>query len=114
MAILRIPDENRSLQEHDEVRDFLAGIGIDYEYWDPVTGVLPVWRQQKREICIYSPGSVLAQQLLFRSVAYGDLTPHIAAFFDMWVGSKTQSEATEKLSNRWRVILAMFYLSPTP
>ena len=41
MAILRIPDENRSLQEHDEVRDFLTGIGIDYEYWDPMTGVPP-------------------------------------------------------------------------
>ena len=39
MAIVRIPDENRSLQEHDEVRDYLAAIGIDYEYWEPVTGV---------------------------------------------------------------------------
>ena len=39
MAIVRIPDENRSLQEHDEVRDYLAAIGIDYEYCEPVTGV---------------------------------------------------------------------------
>jgi 1,2-dihydroxy-3-keto-5-methylthiopentene dioxygenase len=41
MAVVRIPDENRSLQEHDEVRDFLVGIGIDYEYWEPMTGVSP-------------------------------------------------------------------------
>src|SRR5215475_2869523 len=41
MAIVHIPDENRSLQEHDEVREFLAGIGIDYEYWEPPTGVAP-------------------------------------------------------------------------
>jgi 1,2-dihydroxy-3-keto-5-methylthiopentene dioxygenase len=41
MAILRIPDENRSLQEHDEIRDFLTGIGIDYERWEPVAGVPP-------------------------------------------------------------------------
>ncbi len=34
MAVLRIPDENRSLREHDEVRDYLAGIGIDYEHWE--------------------------------------------------------------------------------
>jgi enolase-phosphatase E1 len=27
------------------------------------------WRLQKREICIYSSGSVLAQQLLFRSTS---------------------------------------------
>ncbi len=34
MAVLRIPDENRSLREHGEVRDYLAGIGIDYEHWE--------------------------------------------------------------------------------
>jgi len=34
MAVLRIPDENRSLQEQSEVCDYLAGIGIDYERWD--------------------------------------------------------------------------------
>jgi enolase-phosphatase E1 len=40
------------------------------------------WRRQNRDICIYSSGSVLAQQNLFRTVASGDLTPQIAAFFD--------------------------------
>ena len=34
MAVIRIPDENRSLREHDEVRDYLAGMGIDYERWE--------------------------------------------------------------------------------
>ena len=34
MAVLRIPDENRSLREHDELRDYLAGIGIDYQRWE--------------------------------------------------------------------------------
>ena len=42
MAILRIPDENRSLQEHDEIRDFLTGIGIDYERWEPVAAFRPM------------------------------------------------------------------------
>ena len=41
MAIVRIPDENRLLQEHNEVRDYLTGIGIDYEYWEPVTDLPP-------------------------------------------------------------------------
>src|SRR5260370_37949411 len=36
VAVLRIPDENRSLRERDEVRDYLAGIGIDYERWEAV------------------------------------------------------------------------------
>jgi enolase-phosphatase E1 len=56
------------------------------------------WLQQKRKICIYSSGSVLAQQLLFRSVASGDLTPYIAAFFDTRVGSKTQTESYRKIA----------------
>ena len=56
------------------------------------------WRRQKREICIYSSGSVLAQQLLFRNVASGDLTSHIAAFFDTRVGSKTQTESYRKIA----------------
>ena len=34
MAVVRIPDESRSLYEVKEVRDFLAGIGIDYERWE--------------------------------------------------------------------------------
>jgi 1,2-dihydroxy-3-keto-5-methylthiopentene dioxygenase len=33
MAVLRIPDEQRMLREHHEIRDYLAGIGIDYERW---------------------------------------------------------------------------------
>jgi len=36
VAVLRIPDENRSLREHREVRDYLAGIGIDYD--DGISG----------------------------------------------------------------------------
>jgi 1,2-dihydroxy-3-keto-5-methylthiopentene dioxygenase len=34
MAVLRIPDENKTLREEGEIRDYLAGIGIDYERWE--------------------------------------------------------------------------------
>jgi 1,2-dihydroxy-3-keto-5-methylthiopentene dioxygenase len=34
MAIVRIPDENRSLQEDGQIREFLRGIDIDYERWE--------------------------------------------------------------------------------
>ena len=33
MAVLRIPDEHRSLHEFQEVRNYLASMGIDYESW---------------------------------------------------------------------------------
>lgn len=33
MAIVRIPEEDRTLQNPAEVTSYLAGIGIDYELW---------------------------------------------------------------------------------
>ena len=53
MAVVRIPDENRSLSEHDEVRDYLAGIGIDYERWEsPVE--LPANASAEQVLSAYS------------------------------------------------------------
>ena len=56
------------------------------------------WRLQKREICIYSSGSILAQRLLFRSTAFGDMTPLISAFFDTGVGAKTDMKSYRKIA----------------
>lgn len=56
------------------------------------------WRGQKRDICIYSSGSVLAQQLLFRTVISGDLTSQIAGFFDTRIGGKTDGESYRKIA----------------
>jgi 1,2-dihydroxy-3-keto-5-methylthiopentene dioxygenase len=39
MAVVRVPDENRSLHEQGEVREYLEGIGIDYERWEPIAAV---------------------------------------------------------------------------
>src|SRR5258707_12442835 len=56
------------------------------------------WRRQKKIICIYSSGSVLAQQLLFRTTASGDLTSYISAFFDTRLGAKTEGESYKKIA----------------
>ncbi len=56
------------------------------------------WKRQGKRICIYSSGSALAQQLLFGSVATGDLTPHIAAFFDTQVGAKSEAQSYRKIA----------------
>lgn len=59
MAVVRIPDENRSLHEQSAVQTYLASIGIDYERWEPVDGVpanasaeeiLQVYDQQVAEL----------------------------------------------------------------
>ena len=56
------------------------------------------WRRQKKIICIYSSGSVLAQQNLFRTAASGDLTSYISVFFDTRVGAKTEAESYKKIA----------------
>ena len=35
MAVVRIPEENRTLKDKQEVTRHLASIGIDYETWEP-------------------------------------------------------------------------------
>ena len=37
MAILNIPEENRSIKDPVMVADYLARIGVDYEIWEPST-----------------------------------------------------------------------------
>jgi 1,2-dihydroxy-3-keto-5-methylthiopentene dioxygenase len=39
MATLRIPDEKRTVTEPAEVREYLAGLGIDFERWEPAHAV---------------------------------------------------------------------------
>lgn len=68
------------------------------EVYEDVPRAFTRWRQQGREICIYSSGSVLAQQLLFRTTHFGDLTQHISGFFDTQVGAKDESESYRKIA----------------
>jgi 1,2-dihydroxy-3-keto-5-methylthiopentene dioxygenase len=35
MAVLRIPDENRTITGKAAVTEYLGGIGIDYDVWEP-------------------------------------------------------------------------------
>jgi enolase-phosphatase E1 len=56
------------------------------------------WRQQKKEICIYSSGSVLAQRLLFQTTTFGDLASYIKDFFDTRIGNKTDSESYKRIT----------------
>ena len=57
------------------------------------------WRQQGKEISIYSSGSALAQQMLFRTTTYGDLSVGIRAFFDTRIGIKTSPKSYNKIAS---------------
>src|SRR2546429_9287813 len=54
VAVLRIPDEERSLREQNEVRDYLAGIGIEYERWETPAN-LPEDASAEQVLSTYAP-----------------------------------------------------------
>jgi enolase-phosphatase E1 len=58
------------------------------QVYEDVPRALARWRDAGRAVGIYSSGSVLAQQWLFRRSTAGDLTPLLAWHFDTAVGAK--------------------------
>ena len=56
--------------------------------FDDVPRAFARWQSAGTPIAIFSSGSVLAQQWLFRRSSAGDLTPFIAQYFDTEVGPK--------------------------
>lgn len=69
------------------------------EVYPDVPAAFERWKRQKKIICIYSSGSTLAQQLLFRTTTAGDLTLHIANYFDTRVGAKTEPESYRRIAD---------------
>jgi enolase-phosphatase E1 len=88
----------KSLQGKIWQQGFESG-ALHGEVYPDIPPAFARWRRQGREICIYSSGSVLAQQLLFRTVPSGDLTRHIAKFFDTQTGTKTVAESYGKIAS---------------
>jgi enolase-phosphatase E1 len=69
------------------------------EVYPDVPAAFERWKRQKKIICSYSSGSMLAQQLLFRTTLCGDLTPHISQYFDTRVGAKTEAESYQRIAD---------------
>lgn len=63
------------------------------QVFEDVPRAFEKWRDEQKEICIYSSGSVLAQKLLFAHTEGGDLTPLIHEYFDTKTGAKIESES---------------------
>ena len=68
------------------------------EVFPDVPAALERWRAGGIDVAIYSSGSVLAQQMLFRTTLQGDLTRYIGAFFDTSVGPKTVPESYRQIA----------------
>lgn len=68
-----------------------------------VPGALERWRAQQVQIGIFSSGSALAQQLLFRHSSSGDLTRFLRWYFDTTIGAKTDSESYRRIARTMTV-----------
>jgi enolase-phosphatase E1 len=66
--------------------------------FDDVQRAFGRWRTQQRDICIYSSGSRLAQQLLFAHSEAGDLSVHIRDYFDTRIGAKRDAESYQRIA----------------
>jgi len=70
------------------------------EVFSDVGPALARWRDCGLDVAIFSSGSVLAQQLLFRHSNAGDLTSLIGWHFDTTTGPKTSPESYERIAAR--------------
>ena len=72
--------------------------GLVGEVFAEVPAALARWRAERIDAGIFSSGSVLAQQLLFRHSSAGDLTPLLRWYFDTTTGPKTDPESYRRIA----------------
>jgi enolase-phosphatase E1 len=68
------------------------------EVYPDVAPALARWREQGKDIAIFSSGSVPAQRNLFANTTAGDLTPFIRAYFDTTTGPKTAAPSYVRIA----------------
>ncbi len=68
------------------------------EVYPDVPPAFARWSRQRRDICIFSSGSILAQKLLFSTTTSGDLTALIRAYHDTTTGPKGEPESYSKIA----------------
>jgi enolase-phosphatase E1 len=66
--------------------------------FDDVPRAFERWNDTGMTIAIFSSGSVLAQQLLFRYTDHGDLTAFISSYFDTNIGPKRDPKSYEVIA----------------
>lgn len=57
------------------------------------------WYRQKKDISIFSSGSVLAQKLLFAHTTAGDLTEFIRGYFNTTTGVKIEAQSYRRIGS---------------
>jgi enolase-phosphatase E1 len=71
------------------------------ELYADVPPALTRFAAEGREVAIYSSGSRLAQQLIFRYSPFGDLTSKLCGYYDTEVGPKRAPESYRRIAAAW-------------
>jgi enolase-phosphatase E1 len=87
----------KELQGHIWADGYRAGVLVAEVYPD-VPAAFARWRAAGTTLGIFSSGSVLAQQWLFRRSTAGDLTPFLQWYFDTGVGAKREAASYERIA----------------
>ena len=83
--------------------------------FDDVRPAFERWSGEGKKIAIYSSGSALAQQLLFRHTNEGDLAELIDEYFDTTVGGKRETESYAAIADQLQLEPdAILFLSDIP
>lgn len=82
----------KTLQGHMWRRAYADGTVKGHVYED-VLDALREWKDEGKDIVIYSSGSVEAQKLLFGHSCVGDLLHYFSHHFDTGVGAKVEAES---------------------
>jgi enolase-phosphatase E1 len=88
----------KSLQGNIWQQGYASG-ELKGQVYPDVPAAFERWKRKEKIIGIYSSGSVLAQQLLFRTTPSGDLTRHISSYFDTSVGAKAEAESYKRIAD---------------
>lgn len=87
----------KSLQGKIWEAGYLSG-KLRGEVYPDVAPAFARWTKQRKQIYIYSSGSVLAQKLLFAHTTDGDLTNYIGDYFDTATGPKREPASYRSIS----------------
>lgn len=91
----------KSLQGKIWQKGYEAGTIKGQVFADVIT-FLKEWHRQGGLTYIFSSGSALAQQLLFRHSDQGDLTPLLSGYFDTTTGPKREAESYRTIAETIR------------
>lgn len=89
----------KALQGHITRQGYEDG-SLKGEVYPDVPVAFERWRAAGIRLAIFSSGSAMAQQMLFRTTSYGDMTRYLGHFFDTTVGTKRAPESYRTIASQ--------------